>query len=182
MFCHAGLHGHPTVVKMDVWGAFDRNTGYVRLIDFSKVNSQGKHRFGPASADEVIPKVKEAILPGATIMSDGLRAYRTLLQPLGYSHHSVCHKDGEFVSKCDHLCIQTAWMVVGGDLKTGSVASEGSETIDSLSHCTSLCGATILAFRPLMTSFLRKFSAFWVVTCLFKQTDLVTWLLGYLVG
>jgi len=78
-----GLHGYPSDVKLDVWGAFDRNTGYVRLIDFSKVNSEGKLRFGPASADEVIPKVKEAISPGATIMSDGLRAYRTHLQPLG---------------------------------------------------------------------------------------------------
>ena len=116
MFCHAGLHGHPTVVKMDVWGAFDRNTGYVRFIDFNKVNSQGKHRFGPASADEVIPKVKEAILPGATIMSDGSRAYRTLLQPLGYSHHSVCHKDGDFVSKCDHAVHTNSIDVCGGVL------------------------------------------------------------------
>ena len=73
----------------------------LRPIDFSKMDSRGKHRFGPASADEVIPKVKEAILPGATIMSDGLRVYRTQLQPLGYAHRSVCHKDGEFVSKSD---------------------------------------------------------------------------------
>ena len=86
---------------MDVWGAFDRSTGYIRLIDFKKLDEKGKHRFGPASAAEVIPKVQEAILPGCVIISDGLRAYRTQLEPLGYSHRSVCHKDGEFVSKSD---------------------------------------------------------------------------------
>ena len=86
---------------MDVWGAFDRSTCYIRLIDFKKLDEKGKHRFGPASAAEVIPKDQEAMLPGCVIISDGLRAYRTQLEPLGYSHRSVCHKDGEFVSKSD---------------------------------------------------------------------------------
>ena len=85
------MHGHPTV-KMDVWGAFDRNTVFIRLIDFAKVDKDGKHQFGPASADEVLPNVKEAIISGCTIISDGLRAYRTQLQPLNYSHLSVLRR------------------------------------------------------------------------------------------
>ena len=98
-----GLHGHPTNVKMDVSGAFARTTGYIRLIDFPKVDSQGKHRFGPVSADEVIPKVKAAILPGGTIMSDGIRAYRTQLQPLGYTH-------APFATRMVSLCLNLSPM------------------------------------------------------------------------
>lgn len=93
-----GLHGHATSVKMDVWGAVDRSKNLVVFMPFDKRHAiENRRRNGPASADEVLPLVTRFIKVGCTVFSDGLKAYRSNLQDMGYSHDFVKHADGQFV-------------------------------------------------------------------------------------
>jgi len=106
-------------------------------------------------------------LPGATIMSDGLMAYRTHLQPVGYSHYTVCHKDWEFASGSEtHVHtnrIDGCW----GCFETGSEVFEASERTGFLWRYNSPCGAIILVSRIQKTTFSTERSLFWNVTLIF---------------
>ena len=92
-----GLHGHPTSVKMDVWGAVDRCKKLVIFKEFKKWHAtEDRRRAGPASAAEVLPFVSKYVACGSTVFSDGLKAYRCNLEDMGYVHDSVKHADGQF--------------------------------------------------------------------------------------
>ena len=48
---------------------------------------------------EVLPFLSQYISKGATVFSDGLKAYRSNLEDMGYKHDYVKHGDGQFVKK-----------------------------------------------------------------------------------
>ena len=87
-----GLKGHPTNVRMDLWGVVCRETGDLVLVPFDKFkHDSADHRFGPASAKEVLPLARRWIKPGGDFFSDGLKCYKDL-EAEGSKVFQVSHK------------------------------------------------------------------------------------------
>ena len=93
-----GLHGHPSDIKLNLWGAVSRRTGLLVMRAFKKPSDSNpaENRFGPARASEVLPFVQQHVRVGATVLSDRLSAYRNNLQRMGYQWYGVDHGNGQF--------------------------------------------------------------------------------------
>ena len=81
-----------------------------RRVPFKKVTKSGTHRFGPATADEVLPLVAKCVNQGSIIFSDGLAAYKSKLKQMGYKHSYVNHQKGEYAresSEYDLVVVHT---------------------------------------------------------------------------
>ena len=91
-----GLKGHPTNVRLDLWGVVWRETGELVLVPFDKWKRDScDNRFGPASRSEVMPIPNQWIKPGGDFFSDGLKCYKDL-ESTGSKVYQVSHKN-EFV-------------------------------------------------------------------------------------
>lgn len=92
-----GIHGHPTSVKADVRGVFERSTGRIWLDLFDKVRAgpEYKRRFGPPNPEEC-DALFQQIAPGSIVMADGARAYIKAAKDHGLLLFTVDHQQGEF--------------------------------------------------------------------------------------
>jgi len=120
-----GIHGHKKIVKGDVWGAVERDTGRVilEIYDKMKVQEVVERRFGPPRADELEDLCREHIKPKTVLFTDGARAYEVIAKKVGYLHDYVDHSSGVYSKKA----------TVGGQLR-----SVHTNTIDGLwgrLHC-----------------------------------------------
>ena len=110
-----GIHGHPTSVKADIRGVFQRGTGLCNLEVFQKLKPDGDRRKGPPSEADVVPFVKTACAP-CILFTDGAKAYCSLAGS-GFTHFHVSHTDGEW--------FRDEKIMVKGILKDFSVNTNG---------------------------------------------------------
>ena len=75
-------------------------SGLLVFEQFHKLFRSGKYTFGPAKADEVLPLVSKCVLPGSSIFSDELAAYKKNLTEMGFTHDYVKLEKGQYV-KCN---------------------------------------------------------------------------------
>ena len=96
-----GIYGHKTVVKGDIWGAVERESGRIilELYDKCKQGEDIERRFGPPRADELTELCEDHIKAGTLLYTDGARAYEQISANLGYSHAYVDHSKGEYSKK-----------------------------------------------------------------------------------
>ena len=108
---------HKTLVKGDIWGCVDRETGVLVLevYDKVKVGDLWERRFGPPKADELTSLCQHYIRKGSTLYTDGARAYVIIAKQIGCKHDYVDHSSGQYVKGHVHTNTIDGWW---GRLKT----------------------------------------------------------------